>query len=227
MRTKTLLAACAALALGLATSQAQPVYSANVVGYVNVTVAGSGNYTLLSNPLDFDGTGIHDTVVNVLGAQLPVGSSIETWTPTGGFGTANSYAAGKSGNAWTSPSQTLPPGEGFFVINPGSAVTLTFVGQVMQGGVTNQFLNQPGYSLIGGVVPIVGGLTSIQGYNPSVGDSVLTWTPVTGYAAANSYAALKSGNAWTAGQPSIGLGQGFFLITTNVNPVMGTNFMVQ
>ncbi len=39
MRTKTLLAACAALAFSLATSQAQ-VYSANVVGYINVTVPG-------------------------------------------------------------------------------------------------------------------------------------------------------------------------------------------
>src|ERR1035441_2625923 len=49
MRTKTLLIAAAALAVGVASSMAQ-TYSQNVVGYYNVTVA-AGQYYILANQL--------------------------------------------------------------------------------------------------------------------------------------------------------------------------------
>ena len=49
MRTKTLLIAAAALAAGVISSQAQPVYSQNVVGYVNQVVP--VGQTLIINPL--------------------------------------------------------------------------------------------------------------------------------------------------------------------------------
>ncbi len=50
---KTLLIAAAALVAGVVSSEAQ-VYSANIVGYVNVTCP-AGAQVLVSNPLD-DGT---------------------------------------------------------------------------------------------------------------------------------------------------------------------------
>jgi len=64
MRTKTLLLAVGALAAGLVTSQAQPVYSANVVGYMNVPLP-SGQYISMANQLDFDGTGTNNNVGTV------------------------------------------------------------------------------------------------------------------------------------------------------------------
>ncbi len=63
--------AAAALAAGLVTSNAQ-VYSANVVGYVNVPAAGGGSYTLAATPLDYDGTGTNDGNLNVIGTNVPV-----------------------------------------------------------------------------------------------------------------------------------------------------------
>src|ERR1041385_5044775 len=57
MRTKTLLLAAALTAAGLATSLAQSnVYSLNVVGYVNVNVAGN-KFNMMSAPLNFTGAG--------------------------------------------------------------------------------------------------------------------------------------------------------------------------
>src|SRR6266446_1325324 len=53
MRTKTLLAAAAMLAAGLASSMAQSnVYSLNVVGYVNKVMPSGGKYIMISNPLN-------------------------------------------------------------------------------------------------------------------------------------------------------------------------------
>ena len=88
MRTKTLLIAAAALAVGIISSEAQ-VYSQNVVGYVNLSVAASG-YTVVTMPLDYDGTGTNNTVSAIIGTNLPVGSSIQNWTGTGFAG--NSYS---------------------------------------------------------------------------------------------------------------------------------------
>ena len=50
---KTLLMAAAALAAGIITSQAQPVYSQNIVGYVNQTFV--SGYVNVANPLDNGG----------------------------------------------------------------------------------------------------------------------------------------------------------------------------
>ena len=55
MRTKILISRSPALVAGLVSSNAQ-VYSANVVGYANVVIAGNGEFTLSANPFD-DGNG--------------------------------------------------------------------------------------------------------------------------------------------------------------------------
>ncbi len=108
MRTKTLLFAGAALAFGLATSQAQ-VYSANVVGYTTVVLPAGPSYTLLASPVD-DGQGNLGT--NWLDPQgtLPNKTSIATWNGL----TFNSIA--KASGAWgfAAATTTIPPGSGFF-----------------------------------------------------------------------------------------------------------------
>ena len=123
MRTKTLLIAAAALALSLATSQAQ-VYSANVVGYANVVLPGNGAQSLICNPFD-DGNG--NQLTNLF-TTLPNQSSITTW----GGATFNAAIPFQAGN-WVG-NTALPPGIGFFVKNgkAGSpTITNTFVGTVV------------------------------------------------------------------------------------------------
>src|SRR5712692_2265851 len=147
MRTKTLVLTAAISAAGLATSMAQ-IFSINAVGYVKQTIA-FGNLALIANPLNQPNNDL--TVILPLkddGTQD--GVSIYRFNPaSGGYrSTITWVSAGPGmGGVWYTPdSMTDPnatvvnPGEGFFVFNNslgGSAVDLTWVGEVMQGNLSN------------------------------------------------------------------------------------------
>jgi len=241
MKAKTLLIAAAALVAGVISSEAQ-VYSANIVGYVNVVLPGNGQYTLVANPLD-DGNGNY--LSNIISAPLPGGvantfgqSKITTFgIPNPGVPNAISKLASGLWNI----SPQLPPGNGFYVQNgqPGKNapdLTNTFVGNVLiapGAHVTNQI--PTGFSLQGSSIPL-GGNVAISG-TPS-GDPNLDY----GSALVSPSSALKStviyfntgtqspatvtklaatGN-WN-GTANISVGQGFYL--DNLGPI-ATN-MVQ
>jgi hypothetical protein len=223
MRTKTLLlAAAAALAAGILSSSAQ-VYSANVVGYVSFVV--SNGLSAYTTPLDFDGTGTNNTVINVIGTNLPVNSQVLTWNGVGY--SPNSYVQAKGGSVgWQFPNTTITPGQGYFINNPSNTVTVTIVGTVEQGGLTNGFITGAGYSFVGSLFPAPGGITSTYGYTPSLNDQVLVWNG-SGYSP-NSYVQAKGGSiGWQFGEPQLSVGQAVFINTTNTHPVWGTNFVVQ
>ena len=112
MRTKKLILAAAALAVSLASSQAQSnVYSVNIVGYINVPLTTAN--TLLSNPFD-DGT---NTLVSIDKGVLPNGSAVNTWNGTG------FNATSKARGAWSSnPTIGVPAG---FFVKPAAATTWT------------------------------------------------------------------------------------------------------
>src|SRR5215472_17429882 len=99
MRTKILLSAAIALAAGVVASNAQ-VYSANVVGYANVPIAGASGYTLIANPFD-DGNG--NQISTVLSSAFPNKSQVITWN-----GTAFNTAVGKASGIWGAP-LSVPP----------------------------------------------------------------------------------------------------------------------
>jgi len=228
MKTKTLLIAAAALAAGVMSSQAQGVYSQNIVGYVNLSI--SNGFNLVNIPLDYDGTGTNNVVNTVIGTNLPNGSIIESWTPSGGF-TPNSFASTSKQPTphWAVPTATYNPGEGIFVYNPSNTVVnLTIVGTVLQGGLTNSYIDSAGFSLVGGQFPVAGGISSTFGYTPSDGDIAESWSPVAGFTP-NSYGPTSKQPTphWAAGEPQLSVGQGIFIYTTNTAPVWGTNFEVQ
>jgi len=218
MRTKTLLMAGAALALSLATSQAQ-VYSANIVGYANVVLAGNGEYTMVANPFD-DGNG--NQVTNIMSSALPKQTQVLIWDPIAGY---SSFTKGGTG-AWNG-NTNLTPGIGFFVRNGsvGSGappVTNTFVGSVIVAVGASVTNGVPlGYSLQGSPIPYAGNL-AIVGSND--GDpnmdfggpltkqaQILTWDPVAGYSSATKGGGSVTWNATVA----IGVGQGFFIYNKN------------
>jgi hypothetical protein len=213
MRTKILLAAAAALAAGVVASNAQ-VYSANVVGYANVTLTGNGGLVLLANPFD-DGNGNQST--NLLNNALPKKSQILTWNGAG----FNSIQ--KSATGWPS-SVVLAPGTGFFVQNGGVGsgapdLTNTFVGNVAVnsgGSVTNA---EPlGFTLQGSVIPYAGNLANngLAGGDPNLDyggpltkkSQILTWN-------GTGYNSVQKGATTWGGTASVTVGQGFFI--NNVN----------
>ena len=200
MRTKALLLTTALGLVGVAGVSAQSVYSVNAVGYVNLAL-GSG-YSLIANPLN----GTNNLLSTVLPAP-PDGTFILKWNPaTQGFTDPANYLEGVG---WL-PDDTITPGQGIF-INLPSPATLTFVGDVPQGSLTNAI--SANYSLISSIVP-----QSIALDSPSVnfpvqdGDFVLFWNPATqSFFDPVNY---LDGVGWLPSAPTPAVGQGFFYNTT-------------
>lgn len=164
MRTKTLLLAAAALSAGVLASSAQ-VYSANVVGYVNsVYVPGT---TLTANPLK----GSPDNTLNTIMPIAPDGTLAIFWdTATQDY--ALTSATYIDGAGWD-PNPTVPPGLGF-MIQTTTQFTNTYVGDVMQGSLTNQLIT--GNQFWSSIPPIGGPLSSVLTNCPAVeGDAVFVW----------------------------------------------------
>jgi len=219
MRTKTLLLAGAALAVSLATSQAQ-VYSANIVGYANVVLAGNGAFTLVANPFD-DGNGNYAT--NLLNSALPKKSQYEIWNG------ATFASVQKTGSpaAWPpTASDQVPPGIGFFVQNgsvgsSAPALTNTFVGSVIVA-VGNSVTNaEPiGFSLQGSPIPYAGNITIL---NQNGGDANMDFGgPLTKKSVIETWNGITFASVQKTGSPAlwggtvaISVGQGFFVQNLN------------
>lgn len=148
MRAKTLLLIAAVGAAGVATSMAQ-VYSVNAVGYVNKTIPKNG-FAMISNPLK-----AATNTINALFQPVPPGFQVFVYTPGKGFdvGTFDdlegAFLPASVGGA------QLLPGQGVFAKNPtANDVTITFVGEVMQGHL---------------VTPLVTGLHIVSSQVPQAG----------------------------------------------------------
>ena len=217
MRTKTLLAAAAMLAAGLASSMAQSnVYSLNVVGYVNKTVLGANKYTAIANPLN--------TATNTLSSLLtglPIGAQVLKYNASiADYDLHNKLP----GNLWTGPgggATTLNPGEGILVFITGSDVTNTFVGEVMQGNLVNQFAS--GYNQRGNMVPDSGLVSTLQLTNVPTGAQFLQWNTTTQDWDIHN---KLPGTLWSGGEPNLQVGESFILYTTTAFDWV-RNFTVQ
>jgi hypothetical protein len=150
MRTKTILLSAAALVAGLASSMAQSnVYSVNIVGYVNKTLA-TNALELIQNPLD-NGTNTLNTVLGSMGT----GSQVFVWNGAG-------YDFSSKPKAVWSPDLTIPTGVGLFIRRQGPTGTNTFVGQVVANvglSVTNSLLANV-TTLVGSLIPYSGTLNT-------------------------------------------------------------------
>jgi len=251
MRTKTLLVAAAALAATVTASQAQTVYSQNVVGYINLTVT---NQTLVmcANQLD---TG-SNTLDNVLSSGVASkGTYLLQWNGSGYnsyeyYNSADAASAFTGGPGWYSgtanvgstlnigPGAAVPGAPtngiagGFFLQNKsGSTLTIPTVGQVVQG--TNVYAF-PGTGLqalqIYSVPEALAGL-SLDNTNiafPAVSKATyyLEWNGSTGYKSLEYYNAADAASAFTGGA-------GWYSGTANEDgnsaywPVAGGSFFIQ
>ncbi len=193
MRTKTLLLTAALGAAGVATSLAQSVFSVNAVGYVNVDVP--KGFSMIANPLDA-GAG-NNTIAKLLSA-VPDGTVIYQFGATG-F-SVNTLDLGE----WNAPNNVLAPGGGAFIRSP-SATKITFVGEVMQGNLSNPIA--AGFSIMSSQVPQSGKLDTDLKFPAADGDSVYQFDN-----AANGYIThtLDLGE-WSAGTPTPKVGEAFFV----------------
>jgi len=210
MRTKTLLLAAATLVIGIVSSQAQ-VYSQNVVGYVNQVIP--VGLSMIANQVDYDGTGTNNTLAHIF-PSAPNGTYVYKFTDSGYLPYA--YAGGWLPDA----NMTLNPGEGAFILNnSGSPITNTFVGTVLQGNLTRAV--PAGYSIQSYNVPISGGVSTVLQYPVTTGDYIYTWT-------GTNYGVFPYASGWLSGEPTINIGQSFFIFHAGVTPTnWPVTFVVQ
>jgi len=218
MRIKTLLC-LAALTAGVATSMAQSnVYSLNVVGYVNVVC--SNGFTLVNTPLVPTNNGI----VSLLDAYVPNGGAVYTFSG----GNFKTITKDEFDGTWSVPATQLPNGKGYFIRNPfATAFTVTYVGEVPQGSLTNN--PGSGYTLLGSQVPQAGFVQSDLGVSSGNGDQVLR------FANGNfiTYTKDEFDGTWSgpgansAGGPPLKVGEGFFYRNLSGSATWVRTFTVQ
>jgi hypothetical protein len=229
MRTKTLLLTAAVLAAGLSASVAQSVYSVNAVGYVNVTV--KPGYNLIANPLN----GTNNQVGTVLPAGgLPDDTELLSWNSgLQDFNQAIFVAGGlwydQLGNPAT---DVLNPGRGFFLKSAaGGDLTVTFVGEVPQGGLTNVIGSNFGF--YSSIVPQSAGLSSM-GFPGVVDMTYQTFNPLTqDYDQAFTYvgASVDYPSGWAdpnfnPADPTPAVAQGFLISNPGAPQSWGRTFSV-
>jgi hypothetical protein len=209
MRTKTLLLTAALAAAGVASSMAQgTVFSVNAVGYVNTTL--KKGFNLVANPLNAGA----DNTIGTLFKSTAFGTQVYRFNGTGFDIALNDDLEGKfiSSTPALLTAQILP-GEGLFVKNNGTAdQTVTFVGEVPQGNLSNPI--PKGLSIRSSQVPQDGKITTDLGFPAKPGDQVSKWDPAT-QKFVGPYTFDDLENAWTlAGaknEPSLTVGESVFV----------------
>jgi hypothetical protein len=217
MRTKTLILTAALVAAGALTSMAQSVYSINVVGYTTVTIPSGGGFVLSANALNFpNGTTPTNTLNNILPTVPNNTTKVFAFNPSlGGY---NIYT--KRATGWAPADGALfNPGTGFFIQNLAATnITVTFSGEVPQG--TNTIVYQPGFNCVASQFPL-GGLVQTSLGLPAVNnDKVYQW--LVGAQGYNILTRRTTGWSGTGGEPTIGVGEGFFYFVGASNT--GTNW---
>jgi hypothetical protein len=201
MRTKTLLLSAAALlAAGIVSSQAQTVYSQNVVGYATLASPNAGSYYSIACPFAI---GVSNGLNEVFGSSLPVQAQVLTWSvalhtfnetiydPTDPQGIGDYTDVWYQSDDYTpvTTMPTVPPGQGFFLLPYSAPVTNTFAGVIaVNTGATNKttLANAGSYYLVGCPIPYTGAVTNGAGTGQGINlnglpvqAQVLTWNTAT------------------------------------------------
>ena len=243
MRTKTLLIAAAALAVGAISSEAQ-VYSQNIVGYANIVVTG-GQYNMLTAPFNSGATNGANEIFNgnyaLNAGYLPDGTILYRWNGAGFDGNIYDVSAGADANNWyngdetdTADTPTLGPGQGFFLVPPaGTTFTNLYAGTVaVNVGAQNVLtVNGGQYNMLGCVIPAAGAVSNavINMYPPD-GTILYTWNGNGFNGNIYDSSAGADANNWyngdetdTANTPTINVGQGFFVVPPSLTTWLWTN----
>lgn len=195
--------ATTALVAAAAAVTAQTVTSANIVGYNKLD-----NSALELTSAQFY-VGEANSIDDVFGDQLPVGSKVYKYTPGSGYGgnisTFSSVFLG--GTAW-SVDLELVPGEAFWVETPSAAPSITAGEVPMESSVTNNIV--PGLQLMSYPYPVEVSISDMN-LTPTVGDKIYKYDPVNGYGGNISTfsSVFLGGTAWNV-DLVFGVGEGFW-----------------
>lgn len=178
------------------------VTSINAVGYVNVTTP--AGFSIICNPVAATSNKARD-----LFASAPVGTVLYKYTGTGfdimtkladNFWRDNPATGGAFFNDPTKEFD-LAPGEGLFINNAsGSPVTITFVGEVPAGNLSNPV--PAGFSIRSSQVPQSGLLQTLLEFPMATSDAIYTYSNTDG--GYTIYTLLDSASGFWRKTPPIG-----------------------
>jgi hypothetical protein len=172
---------------------------------VNLTFK-AGEYTLFCNPLN-----AATNKYSALFASAPNSTRIFKWSAST---TPQAFKIStKVGPVWSGDGDLeLKPGEGAFIQVPGTTdLTVTFVGEVMQGDTLTVPL-YPGFNLVASMVPIEGKVATDLKFPIKGNDKIYKFSGANGGTYdIKTYLAIGAGT-WSPGgvEPVMKVGEGFF-----------------
>lgn len=144
--------------------------TSRAIGYVRLTIP-AGSTNLIADQLLYGANTLNDVLPQILpdGVQLPVGTRILKWSGS------DFVTYLWDGTSW-SPNGNVPlsPGNGAMLINPGDEYKLTFVGTIPEGN-CDIVLPLGRYTSASAMVPRAGGILSVLGFTPEIGDTIYQW----------------------------------------------------
>lgn len=206
MKKSLVLAAGLAILATSSFAQTQ-VLSRNAVGYVKIDAVRSNFYFVANNFFDLNGGPV--TVTNLIGNQLPLGSTVIVWDPT-----AQQYRfENKIFSGWTPGTNRLNTGRGFWMkvadAGPSNTYQVYLMGEVPDKNTqpTSTIPVVVGFNMVANPYPVVTKFTnSTIAKSAVIGDSAIFWDPINkGYAFENR---IFSG--WTPGTNDLIPGQAFW-----------------
>jgi hypothetical protein len=207
MRIKTLLCAAGIAALAIPAMAQTPVYSLNVVGYVNLQI--TNGFNMVANQFDYDGTGTNNTLGTVFGSNLTAGSAVYGYN-AGSFVLSTYLGNGKWSGSSNVVNASMNPGNAFWLKSfPAGATNVTLVGNVYQG--TNVQILPLGFQFVAAVPPISGGLQGVLGYKPNGGDATYQYNAISRSYTLHTCLNPATTNWSNGGQPVPAVGEGFWL----------------
>ena len=201
MRTKALILSAAVTLAAVASTMAQTtnVYSVNAVGYVTLSVP-ANSFSLIANPLN-QATNNLDTII----PNVPVNTTKAfLWDPASSSFTVIT----KRSFGWSDLGANLfNPGTGFFIQNLATTnISFSLVGEVPQGVKTNTVVS--GFNLVAPQFPIAGAVETQLGLPAVQNDNLYQYdVPSQSYTVYTRRSASWTGGA---GEPNIGVAEGFF-----------------
>jgi len=207
MRTKSLLFTAAFCAASVGSAVAQ-VYSANVVGYINITAP--VGLSLIANQLDNkNGNKLGDVIT-----KLPDGAFVHFYVGGAAGFKSISYFGGFESDADTA----FGPGSGAFLEIPAGTAEadrkITFVGEVLQGAASNGTVPN-GLSIVSSKTPRAGKVTTDLKFPAGEAlDGSLLYKYIN-TAAKKDFVSSSIFGGWEGEEPSVAVGESFFFFNAS------------
>ena len=177
-----------------------PVYSCNVVGYVNLDLP--PGLSLIANPLYYT-----NNTVAFWWPDAPDGAQVLKYLQASGDYEVSTFDA--RAGAWSNPQFDVEIGQGFFFRNTSTeTIRQTFVGEVLQGTLVNPL--PAGASMKGSLIPIAGSINTVQQIPGMDGDILKLWVN-DGQGGDYISSVFNSAEGGWVPDLALGIGQGFWI----------------